>query len=240
MNEIDILIKGGIVYDGTGTEPFKADIGISSDKIVFVDKKSKVLADKVVDAKNLTLAPGFIDTHAHSEFMLLADPHAEGKICQGITTEINGNCGLSAAPLRGDALLQREEDLKEFGIRERWSTFNQYFDILKMKGIAVNFVTLAGHGNIRASVKGYKDEEVTKSDLKKMCGLLSESIKQGAIGLSTGLIYPPGIYSKTEELVELCRVLSQFSNRSSPSFTPSLAKVGFKGGGVDLASIQAI
>jgi len=132
MKKIDILIQHGLVFDGTGSEPFKADIGISSDKIVFVNKKSgvasqksKVTAEKIIDARDLAVAPGFVDTHSHSEFTLLADPRAEGKVCQGITTEINSNCGLSAAPLCGDALLQREDDLKELGIHERWSTFNQ-------------------------------------------------------------------------------------------------------------------
>lgn len=225
MNKIDTLIKNGLVFDGTGSGPFKADIGISSDKIHFVDKKSKVKADSIIDAKNMAVAPGFIDTHSHSEFTLLADPRAEGKVCQGITTEINGNCGLSAAPLYNDAFFQREEDLKEFGIRERWTTFDEYFRVLKKKGIAVNFVTLAGHGNIRASVKGYKDKELTKSDLKKMHALLRDSINRGAIGLSTGLIYPPGVYSETGELIELCKVLSHACNFPSPPFSK-----GGKGG----------
>jgi N-acyl-D-amino-acid deacylase len=220
------LISNGLVFDGTLTGPYKADIAISSDKIVFVKAKSgvrsqtsKVTAEKIIDAQNLAVAPGFIDTHAHSEFTLLADPRAEGKICQGITTEINGNCGLSAAPLYGEALHQRKADIKEFGIRERWSTFHEYFRFLKKRGIAVNFATLAGHGNIRASVKGYKDEELTKSDLKKMLGLLRDSISNGAIGLSTGLIYPPGVYSETEELIKLCKDLSKSCNPFLPSFS---------------------
>ncbi|MDP2276760.1 MAG: D-aminoacylase, partial [Nitrospirota bacterium] len=164
---------------------------------------------KVIDAKGLAVSPGFIDTHAHSEFTLLADPRAEGKISQGITTEINGNCGLSAAPLYGKALEHREKDIAELGIKERWSTFEEYFRILEGRDIALNFVTLAGHGNIRASVIGYKDKEPTASELKKMRALLQKTIDAGAIGLSTGLIYPPGIYSDTEELIELCKVLSQ-------------------------------
>jgi len=226
MEKIDTLIKNGTVFDGTGEEPFKGNVGISSDKIVFVNKKSgdrsqksKVIAEKIIDAQNLAVAPGFIDTHSHSEFTLLADPRAEGKVCQGITTEINGNCGLSAAPLYGDALLQREDDLKELGIRERWSTFNQYFHILKKRGIAINFATLAGHGNIRASVIGYKDKRPDDVALKKMKTFLKKTISEGALGLSTGLIYPPGIYSKTEELIELCKVLSESCNPPRPPFS---------------------
>ncbi|OGW53349.1 MAG: hypothetical protein A2Y81_03520 [Nitrospirae bacterium RBG_13_43_8] len=219
MNKIDMLIEDGTVFDGTGSEPYEADIGISSDKIAFVNKKSgvrsrksKVTADRIIDARNLAVAPGFIDTHSHSEFTLLADPCAEGKVCQGITTEINGNCGLSAAPLYGEASLQREDDLKALGIRERWSTFNQYFHILKKRGIAINFATLAGHGNIRASAIGYENKIPDEIALRKMKTFLKKAISEGALGLSTGLIYPPGIYSKTEELIELCKVLSESCN----------------------------
>ncbi len=217
--KIDILIKNGIIYDGTGLEPIKGNIGISGEKIVFLEKEdSESLRDnrgktaeidlkpeKIIDAENLSVAPGFIDTHSHSDFTLIASPCAEGKICQGITTEINGNCGLSAAPLYFKALEQREGDLKEFGIHERWSTFEEYFKILSNKGISINFATLVGHGNIRSSVAGYEDRELTKYDIKKMCVLLRKSIKAGAVGISTGLIYPPGIYSNTEELIELAK-----------------------------------
>lgn len=217
--KVDILIKDGIIFDGTGSEPFKGNIGISGDKITSIEKEDNgPLGDnlrkreevdlkpkRIIDAENLSVAPGFIDTHSHSDFTLLANPRAEGKICQGITTEINGNCGFSAAPLYGEALERREEDLKELEIPERWSTFEDYFKILSKKGIAINFATLVGHGNIRSSVAGYEGRELTKSDMKMMCVLLRKSIKAGAIGISTGLIYPPGIYSNTEELVELAK-----------------------------------
>jgi N-acyl-D-amino-acid deacylase len=248
--KVDLLIKNGLIFDGTCSEPYKADVGISADKIVFINKESKVSprpmgsqksvhdpwgvsTDRIIDAQNMAVAPGFIDTHAHSDFTLLADTRAEGKIYQGITTEINGNCGLSAAPLYGSALHQREEDFKELGIRERWTTFEEYFQILEKRGMTINFATLVGHGNIRASVRGYEDQELTKSDLKRMCTLFRESISRGAIGLSTGLIYPPGIYSKTEELIELCKILSQLYNPPSPPFDTSvspLTKGEIKGG----------
>jgi N-acyl-D-amino-acid deacylase len=220
--KVDFLIKNGLVFDGTPSEPLKADVGVSGNTIVFVHKESKVMADRFIDANNLAVAPGFVDTHAHSEFTLLADPRAEGKIYQGITTEINGNCGLSAAPLYDEALDQREGDLREFDIHERWSTFEEYFQLLEKREIALNVATLVGHGNIRASVKGYNDRKVTGSDLKKMCSFLKESINGGAIGLSSGLIYPPGVFSKTEELIELCKFLSKSNNPSLPLFDPSV------------------
>jgi N-acyl-D-amino-acid deacylase len=209
--EIDLLIRNGLVFDGTGSQPFEADIAISDDSIAFIRKKTVrgggegIKSNRTVDAKGMAVTPGFIDTHAHSEFTLLADSRAEGKIHQGITTEINGNCGLSAAPLFGEASEQREEDLRDLDLKERWSTLTEYFEILRKRRIPHNFVTLAGHGNIRACVAGYEDRQLTAEERKKMKALLMRTVREGAIGLSTGLIYPPGVYSDTEELVELAR-----------------------------------
>ena len=207
--KIDVLIKNGLVFDGTGSQPFDADIAISGDRIAFIGKKTVAglkkwgKAHRTIDAEDMAVTPGFIDTHAHSEFTLLADSRAEGKIHQGITTEINGNCGLSAAPLYGEALKQREEDFRDLDIVERWSTFTEYFGILGKRRIPYNFVTLAGHGNIRACVAGYEDRKLTAEEVKKMKAILRKAVREGAIGLSTGLIYPPGVYSGEGELVEL-------------------------------------
>jgi len=221
-NNIDICIKGATIVDGTGADPFTGDLGIAGDKIVFIHKKMEltgqthqVKADKTIEARDMIVAPGFIDTHAHSEFTLLADPRAEGKICQGITTEINGNCGLSAAPLYGETLRQRQPDLEELGIRERWTTIKEYCEILEGRALALNFVTLAGHGNIRACVAGYHDRKLTEADRREMGRLLKDAVLEGARGLSTGLIYPPGVFSDTEELIELCRVLSLPNKRTT-------------------------
>ena len=163
----------------------------------------------VIDAEGLVVAPGFIDTHAHSDFTILADPRAEGKVSQGVTTEINGNCGMSAAPLFNKAFERRQDDLKELGIREQWNTLEEYYALLAKKGIALNLATLAGHGNIRGSVMGYDDRMPTEDDFSEMSALLRTAIDEGAIGLSTGLIYPPGVYSKTEELIGLAKVLKK-------------------------------
>lgn len=206
---IDILIKGGTVYDGSLASPHAKDIAISGDIISAIGSFNRDEAAKVIDAKGLIVAPGFIDTHAHSDFTILADPRAVGKVSQGVTTEINGNCGMSAAPLLKKAFERRQDDLKELGIPERWNTFDEYFTLLEKRGIALNLATLTGHGNIRGSVMGYDDRVPTKDDLSEMCALLRKAIDEGAIGLSTGLIYPPGLYSKTDELIGLSKVLKQ-------------------------------
>ena len=202
---MDYLIKGGIVIDGSGSAiiPEKMDIAIKDDRIEEIGTLPHVKAGSTINAEGLFVCPGFIDAHAHSEFALLADGRAEGKISQGITTEVNGNCGLSAAPLYGPAREQREADLAELEIKERWHTFDEYFGLLKRKGIATNFVTLAGHGNIRASIVGYADRQPTESEMEQMAALLRSTMQAGAKGISTGLIYPPGIYAETPELITL-------------------------------------
>lgn len=204
---LDCLLKNGLVADGSGCVPVESNIGIKGDIIAYVGN-DEPSAGQVIDVSGLVVSPGFIDTHAHSEFTILADGRAECKLSQGVTTEINGNCGLSAAPLYGDAFDRRQADLNELGITERWHTFDEYFGILQHKGIALNFATLCGHGNIRGSVIGYRDSAPSADDLDRMRKHLSEAVDAGAIGFSTGLIYPPGVYSHTDELVELSKVLS--------------------------------
>ncbi|MGO9379352.1 MAG: N-acyl-D-amino-acid deacylase family protein [Dissulfurispiraceae bacterium] len=204
---IDYLIKGGSVIDGGGSEAEILDIGIEGDRICYLGKGGAV-ARRVIDAEGLIVTPGFIDTHAHSEFTILADGRAEGKLSQGVTMEINGNCGLSAAPLLGEAFERREADQEEFGIKERWNTFGEYFELIRRRGISINFATLCGHGNVRASVMGYKDDTPTESEMQAMKELLAEALHAGARGLSTGLIYPPGVYSSSSEITGMAEVVA--------------------------------
>ena len=206
-NKSDILIRGGLIFDGSGKAPFISDIGISGERITSLGPSGESDADTIIDAEGLAVAPGFIDTHSHSDFTILADPRAEGKLCQGITTEVEGNCGMSAAPLYHKAFEKREEDLKELGIAKRWNTLKEYFGIVETQGLGVNLAMLAGHGNIRGSVVGYDDRTPSAEEVSQMSGLLRSALEEGAIGLSTGLIYPPGIYSETGELIALARTL---------------------------------
>jgi N-acyl-D-amino-acid deacylase len=204
QGKVTLLLKNCTIYDGTGAPPELADIGIKDDTIVSVGQ-APAEAETIVDVRGLSVAPGFIDTHGHSEFTLLADPSALGKVFQGITTEINGNCGLSAGPLYGEARARREDDLREYDVKERWAALGEYLSILEKREPMLNFATLAGHGSVRASVMGYADREPSSSDMEEMKRLLAEALFQGAIGFSTGLIYPPGIYSSAGELTELAR-----------------------------------
>jgi N-acyl-D-amino-acid deacylase len=197
------LLKDGILIDGTGTGPVRADIAIEGNSIRAVGDLSGIRAEKTVSIRGLCACPGFIDVHSHSDFTLLADGRAEGKICQGVTTEINGNCGMSAAPLTGAAYEQRKKELEELDIKDRWSTFPEYFSLLEKRKMAVNVATLAGHGNLRACVAGYSDKPLSVVEKQRAVDLLTHAINSGAVGISTGLIYPPGIYSNTEEIITL-------------------------------------
>ncbi len=209
---IDYLLKGGTIIDGSSPEvlPKRMDIAIEGDLIKDIGDLSHVNADRIINVRGLIVCPGFIDAHSHSEFNLLADGKAEGKISQGVTTEINGNCGLSAAPLYGPALERRESELDAINIKDRWGTFPEYFKLLEKRKLAINFVTLAGHGNIRASVVGYTDRSLSESDMAKMVALLRSSMDEGAKGLSTGLIYPPGVYSRTSEIIGLAKEAAKY------------------------------
>ncbi len=207
---IDLIIKQGLVFDGSGAEPFISDIAIKDGRILAVGTFADNEAKSIIQAKGMAVAPGFIDSHAHSDFTLIADNRAEGKLCQGVTTEINGNCGMSAAPLYGKAIERREADLKELGIRERWNSVREYYSVIQNKGLALNTAMLIGHGNIRGSVLGYDNRSPSSDELTLMKQLLDTSIQEGGIGLSTGLIYPPGVYSSTDELASLSEVLRPY------------------------------
>jgi len=199
-----LFIKNATIVDGTGKHPFKANIGIKDEKIVYIGKEV-FPAKENIDAKELMLTPGFIDTHSHSDFTILADPRAEGKITQGITTEINGNCGVSASPLMGECFQRRLPEIKSLGL-SHWCSMDEYTLKLKKAKPAINLLTLCGHGNIRGSVIGYKNKEANKEEMARMKKLLKNEFLYKIKGISTGLIYPPGMFTKTEELIELAKI----------------------------------
>jgi len=204
----DIIIKNGTVIDGSGNQRFKADIGVKKDRIVKIGNIQEK-ARRTIDASNLIVAPGFIDIHSHSEFTLLANPLAESKVRQGVTTEVVGNCGISSAPLIGEALELAKRSAQKYGIKISWSTFREYFSLLERRGVAVNVASLVGHGTLRCAVAGFK-EKICAKDLERMKMLLEKSMIEGAIGMSSGLFYAPGYYATTEELIELCTVVAKY------------------------------
>jgi len=208
------LIKNGVLIDGTGNPWFKADVGISEGKIAQIGKLENAKAKRVVDARGLIVSPGFIDIHTHSDLSLLINPRAESKIRQGVTTEVIGNCGESAAPVRKETL----NFLKEVGewgpeakaVKWNWSSLGDYLDLLEEPGVSLNVASLVGHGTVRIAVMGFENRSPTNKEMKEMKTLVAESMKDGAFGLSSGLVYLPGCFAETSELIALCKVVADY------------------------------
>ncbi|MCL0059040.1 D-aminoacylase [Dehalococcoidia bacterium] len=206
----DIIIKGGQVIDGSGAPPVRADVGTKDGQIEAVGIFNGEAA-RTIDAAGFIVAPGFIDMHSHSDFPLLVNPRAESKIRQGVTTEVIGNCGSSAAPVTKERLdlIKGQTDLESLELEWDWLTMKEYLARLKKQGIALNVVPLIGHGTIRAAVMGFDDRAPTEAELTAMKGLVVQAMQEGARGLSTGLIYAPSFYANTEELIELSKAVAE-------------------------------
>lgn len=207
---LDILIKGGMVIDGTGQKAFQADVGVAEGRIAVISQHVGLKAVHSIDAQGLHVAPGFIDPHAHSDYPLLVNRYAESKIRQGVTTEVVGNCGFSPAPLVGEAVAEGRTRMAKIGVEVTWRSMGEYLDHLRNPGIAVNVVPLIGHNIIRSGVLGYDDVQPTPEQQVAMERLVREAMEQGGRGLSTGLFYPPGYYATTEEIIGLARVVGEY------------------------------
>lgn len=204
----DIIIKNGVLIDGTGAPPRESiDIGIAEGKIAFIGKLNDEKANEVIDAKGAVVSPGFIDIHGHSDYFIVIEPLAPNKLRQGVTTEIGGNCGYSSAPVSHELNEERGASLfKNFGLKPDWFTLPEYHERLEKINIGINFASLVGHNTVRAAVMGGDARPPDQEELEKMKSLVSECMKEGAWGMSVGLIYPPSCFADGEELAELCRV----------------------------------
>lgn len=208
----DIIIKGGIVYDGQGGPPFAADIGIRRGFINSIGKLGNDRGAAVIDARGLAVCPGFIDVHDHSDLGLLANPNAESVVHQGITTIVSGQCGSSPFPVVAATLEeQRENARRVYGVDWSWNDMTGFLARLEKRGIAVNYATLVGNGPIRAAVVGLADRPATLQEIGLMKELVAEHLQAGAFGLSSGLEYQPSGFARTEEITELGRVVARFS-----------------------------
>jgi N-acyl-D-amino-acid deacylase len=205
--DLDLLIAGGMVYDGTGGPPLRADVGISEGAIRVVGRIPRSRAKSVIEAKGLAVSPGFIDVHDHTDIDLLVNPKAESAVRQGVTTLVSGQCGGSPFPLT----LEEAEDLRrrlaqEYGLDAGWNDIRGFLARLEQSGAALNYATFVGHGSVRAVAMGYDARPASAAELERMKELVADSMAGGALGLSSGLEYTPGSFAPTEELVELCRV----------------------------------
>ena len=207
---LDLVIENGLVVDGTGTPGKRADVGIAGTRIVAIGDLEAADAGRRLDATGCVVAPGFIDIHNHSDLALLADGRAESMIRQGVTTQVTGNCGLTPAPVQ-DAI---RDDLRKTmvgpaGGSWRWNSFGQFLAELRAAPKATHVAPLVGHGAIRAAAMGFADRRPTADELQAMKRLTAEAMQAGAFGMSTGLVYPPGLYCETEELIELSGIVAR-------------------------------
>ncbi|HEV2182619.1 MAG TPA: amidohydrolase family protein [Candidatus Acidoferrales bacterium] len=205
----DVIIRGGHILDGTGNPWYAADIGIRGDKIAAIGKLDHANAKKVIDAVGSVVAPGFIDMLGQSETSLLIDNRSLSKLSQGITTEITGEGG-SIAPQDERTLAPMEPFLDQYHLIVDWTDLDGYFRRLEKTRTPLNLGTYVGAAQVREAVIGDDDREPTPAELEKMKGLVAQAMQQGAMGVSTALIYPPGHYAKTDELVALASVASQY------------------------------
>ena len=207
---LDILIRDGLIIDGTGNPGYYGSIGVEGDTIrVFRGSVQDVEAARTIDASGLTVCPGFIDMHAHSGLVLLSEPEHEPKVRQGITTELIGVDGNSYAPFKSQDDFRRFVEINSGldgnpPLPGSWSTVEQYLNMFDRKS-AVNIAYILGNSPVRIDAIGWESTPATDDDIANMKAMIRESMEEGAIGMSTGLDYPPGGYASTDELVELSR-----------------------------------
>ncbi len=202
----DLVIREGKVVDGSGNPWFHADLAVRGGKIVAMGKIPPAKSARVIDARGLIVAPGFIDMHSHSDFVLLEDGDAQSKIRQGVTTEVLGE-GSSAGPYQGK--LTPLSTLAK-GKSERWTTLGGYFDVVERAGVSTNVVSFVGLGTVWECVMGKSHERPTPAQLEQMKALVEEAMKNGAAGLSSMLAMPPGSLATTDDIVELCKVVAKY------------------------------
>ncbi|MDI5963981.1 N-acyl-D-amino-acid deacylase family protein [Streptantibioticus silvisoli] len=214
---MDLVLRGATVFDGTGADGYRADVALAGGRIARIhrprDGGPRPSARRTLDADGLALAPGFIDMHAHSDLALLRDPAHEAKALQGVTLEVLGQDGLSYAPADDATLSAVRTQITGWNgpgddVTFDWRTVGGYLDRLD-RGVAVNAAYLIPQGTVRAMAVGWHDRPATGAELDRMRSLVDAGMREGAVGLSSGLTYAPGMYADTAELTALCRVVAR-------------------------------
>ncbi|MBE8474160.1 N-acyl-D-amino-acid deacylase family protein [Streptomyces justiciae] len=222
----ELVIRDADVVDGSGEPSYRADVVVDGGRIVSIVKEAadagcqRPTARRELDAEGLVLSPGFIDMHAHSDLALLRDPDHSAKAAQGVTLEVLGQDGLSYAPVDDRTLAEMRRAITGWNgygddIDFDWRTVGEYLDRLD-RGIAVNAAYLIPQGTVRMLAVGWEDREATPAELDRMRRLVAEGMEQGAVGMSSGLTYTPGMYAKDAELTELCRVVASYGGYYCP------------------------
>ncbi|EFL23575.1 N-acyl-D-amino acid deacylase [Streptomyces himastatinicus ATCC 53653] len=224
---MDLVIRDARVIDGTGGAAFRADVAVDGGRVAAIvpEGGERPSARRTVDAAGLALSPGFIDMHAHSDLALLRDPDHSAKAAQGVTLEVIGQDGLSYAPVDDGTLAQIRTAITGWNgdgsdIDFTWRTVGEYLDRLDHgfdgQGIAVNAAYLIPQGTVRMLALGWEDRDATTAEIARMKELVADGLEQGAVGLSSGLTYTPGMYATDSELTELCRVVAAYDGYYCP------------------------
>jgi dihydroorotase/N-acyl-D-amino-acid deacylase len=204
----DVIIANGRIIDGTGSPWYRADVAFRNGRIAAIGNLASSSATQRVDAKGMVVAPGFINMLSQTDVQLLVDPRALSKIHQGITTDIIGE-GESAGPLNEAIIKERQARYQQFNVIPDWRTLGEYFARLEHRGLGLNVGSYVGATSIREVVLGYENRTPNPAELDQMREVTARAMRDGALGLSTALLYPPAPYAKTEELIELAKVVAK-------------------------------
>ena len=210
--DFDVIIQGGMVYDGTGRAPKRVDIAIKEDRIVAIGNLRRARARSVVDAKGLAVAPGFINMLSWSTESLIVDGRSQGEIRQGVTTQIMGE-GWSMGPLNERLKKQVVAEQDDIKFDVEWTTLAEYLKYLEKRGVSQNVASFVGATTIRQYVLGDDDVQPTPAQLQQMRELVRQAMEEGALGVGSSLIYAPAFYARTEELIELCKVAARYKGK---------------------------
>src|SRR6266404_1925310 len=210
--DYDVIITGGLVYDGTGGEPQHVDVAIRGDRIVGIGDFAAAHANTIVDANGLAVGPGFINMLSWSTESLIEDGRSQSEIRQGVTTEIMGE-GESMGPVNDRIREHMLREQKDIHYEIKWNTLAEYLRYLEARGISCNVASFIGATTIRQNVIGFDDRPPTPQELDQMRELVREEMEAGALGIGTSLIYPPAFYAKTDELIELCKVAAKYRGK---------------------------
>lgn len=208
----DVVIRGGTIYDGTGSPGRRADLGIRGDRIAAVGDLSNADAANVVDASGLAVAPGFINMLSWATESLLIDGRSQGDIRQGVTLEIFGE-GSSMGPLSDEMKKRIVKEMGDVKYEITWTTLSEYLQELERRGISTNVASFIGATTLREHVIGLEDRQPTPEELERMRALVRQEMEAGALGIGSSLIYAPAFYATTEELIELCKVAAKYRGK---------------------------
>ena len=209
----DIIIRNGMMYDGNGGKPYKADVGINADTIAFIGNLSAATASKMIDANEKAIAPGFINMMGHSEESLIQDGRSQSDLKQGVTTEIFGE--FSMGPLNPSMKVQMEKNQGDIKYKIVWNTLGGYMNFLEKKGISCNIASFVGTGVVRQYVIGEDNKAPTAQQLDSMKLLVRQAMEEGALGVTNALIYPVDFFAKTDELIALSKEASKYGGTYS-------------------------